>query len=97
MRSKKLVIRRIILIFSIFVLTIVIYNGYRLLVSKKYENARLGSEITGLESDIESEEKKIDELNKTKKDREITDEDYEDFAREELGLIKKDEIVIKPR
>lgn len=88
--------KRILLIILILVLGIFIVKGIKLLKSKKYEYESKITFVEELKDELESEKNKknTEEVldNKT-----ITDEDYESLAREELGLIKKDEIIIKPR
>ena len=49
-----------------------------------------------MNNEIKEEESKIKQIDKNTS-HVITDEEYESLAREELGLIKKDEIIIKPR
>ncbi len=90
--SKK----RYILIILLFALGVIIVNGVRLLESKKFEYESKTTFIEELKSEIEVEKNKEKPKN-TSSDDNITNEEYESLAREELGLIKKDEIVIKPR
>ncbi|MBQ7743881.1 MAG: hypothetical protein IJT67_03720 [Lachnospiraceae bacterium] len=90
--SKK----RLILIALLLLLSIFVVREIRLLKSKKLEYESKNAFVSDLQAEVESEA----ENEKQKSDLEsqnITDEEYESLAREELGLIKKDEIVIKPR
>lgn len=89
-------IKRLLILVILFILIAVLINSMKLLKAKKNENFLKDIEIENLKNDISIESKKAEELNKAK-DKVATDEDYEELAREELGLIKKDEIVIKPR
>lgn len=89
-------IKRLLILTVLFILIAVLFYSVKLLNSKKTENFLKDVKIENLKTDILNESQKANELNKAK-DKVATDEDYEELAREELGLIKKDEIVIKPR
>lgn len=89
-------LRRVVLIAILFVLIAFLFLSFKVLKQKKNENILKTIEIENLNQEIEKEDKKTDELSKAK-GKDTTDEDYEELARKELGLIKKDEIVIKPR
>ena len=90
--SKK----RLILIVLLLVLGIVIYNEVKILRAKQYEYESKVAQVENLRDEIESEKSKEKPKNVSGQDT-ISDEEYESLAREELGLIKKDEIIIKPR
>ena len=89
-------IKRALLVGFIVVLVVLAIKGKDMLNAKKLEyNVKLNT-IEGLKEEINIEESKALKYDKVK--NQITsDEDYESLAREELGLIRKDEIVIKPR
>ncbi len=88
--------KRIILIIMIVVLCAFIVNGIKMHSSKIDEYNEKLVKIENLEKEIEAEDNKLEQINKSH--NQITsDEEYESLAREELGLIRKDEIVIRPR
>lgn len=89
-------IKRILLIVAIILGIVLCIFLYRLSKSKEAKNIKMSQEIERLNNEIQNEDDKKDELEKAK-NRSVSDEEYESMAREELGLIKKDEIVIKPR
>ena len=90
--SKK----RLILILLLIILSILIVKEISILKSKKLEYESKSAFVSDLQEEIQSEENKEKQI-KSLDGQNITDEEYESLAREELGLIKKDEIVIKPR
>ena len=88
--------KRVLLVVIIFVLLVFIFKNFKLLKEKKQEyNSKIVSiEKLNEEINIEnSREQKLDDS----KNQLTSDEEYESLAREELGLIRRDEIVIKPR
>lgn len=93
MNGKK--IRRFILIITFIALFLLTYLGFTIYKRKRDENLAKQVLIEDLKDEIIIEESKIGNADINR----ISDsyEDYENFARNELGLIKKDEIVIKPR
>ena len=88
--------KRLILIALLVVLGILLFKGREILKAQKLEYASKETLVEDLKSEIESEINKEKAKENIDEDA-ITDEEYESLAREELGLIKKDEIVIKPR
>ena len=92
MSSRK----RFLLILSLILMIMLIYNGVKVINVKKLEYDKKAAYMEDLNEDIREEEEKLKQLENSR-NKTITDEDYESLAREELGLIKKDEIVIKPR
>lgn len=88
--------RRLILIVLLLILGFMTIKAYRLFLKKRIEYDDKLARITALDEELESENER-EKLLESLKSQIITDEDYESLAREELGLIRKDEIVIKPR
>lgn len=88
--------RRLILIVLLLILGFMTIKAYRLFLKKRIEYDDKLARITALDEELESENER-EKLLESSKSQIITDEDYESLAREELGLIRKDEIVIKPR
>ena len=88
--------RRLILIVLLLILGFMTIKAYRLFLKKRIEYDDKLARITALDEELESENER-EKLLESSKSQVITDEDYESLAREELGLIRKDEIVIKPR
>lgn len=97
MKSKLRVAIRIILVICVVLLGFALYKGYFLFKERRDESIEKAQKVEALKDDIKSEKDRLKELEKTKKDKDVTDEDYEAIARDEFGLIKKDEIIIKPR
>lgn len=91
------VVIRVILIVCVVLLGAFLCRGYFMLKDKTAQTKANAQKIEALKDDIKSEEEKVSELKKNNKSKDVTDEDYEAIARQEFGLIKKDEIVIKPR
>ena len=89
-------VKRAFLVIILIVLSLSIYFGMKVLKNSQATNIRKTIEIQDLKDEIANEESKAFSINKSKNQK-TTDEDYEALARKELGLIKKDEIVIKPR
>lgn len=87
--------RRTIMVLVIIVLAILLFASYRVFNEKNKEFARSEKRIEQLENEI-SDANKIAEEFKKKDNNSVSDEDIEKVARQELGLIKRDEIVIKP-
>lgn len=81
----------------LFILVIVVLLGfsYKVFNEKSVELSKKIEKIEELEEQISAEEEKIKQLKKQEK-HVTTDEDIEAIARQELGLIKRDEIVIRP-
>ena len=88
-------LKRAILLIFLATICVLIFISYKTLKRKQIENIAKSYKIEEIESEIAVEEERAKELGK-KKDASATNDDYESLARE-LGLIKKDEIVIKPR
>lgn len=78
------------------VLVVFVYLGSIFLRKVKRESLNKTIEINGLKSQIEIENNQNADLKKTEIDN-ITKADLEELARKDLGLIKKDEIVIRPK
>lgn len=89
-------ILRVALLVILVGLIVATYNCFLLFNAKKQEYVDKKLKIENLTDEIKEEESKIKQIDNNK-DKIITDEEYESLAREELGLIKKDEIVIRPR
>ena len=87
--------KRMIILIIIFTITIAIFFAKELLSDKKSEYARKINEAEKLEMAIKDEEDKASKLKKND-NKAFGDEEMESLARSELGLIKRDEIVIKP-
>ena len=77
------------------VLVVAVCVSYRAFSKKNEEFADRLKRIERLEDQISAEDEKSKQLKK-QEDKVISDEDIESIARQELGLIKKDEIVIRP-
>ena len=88
--------RRLILIVLLLVLSFLTFKAYRLFTQKRLEYGDKLARITALDEELESENER-EKILESSKSQVITDEDYESLAREELGIIRKDELVIKPR
>lgn len=88
--------RRLILIVLLLILGFLTFKAYKLFLKKRLEYDDKINRIATLEEELESESER-EKMLESSKNQVITDEDYESLAREELGLIRKDEIVIKPR
>lgn len=86
---------RTIMVLVIIVLAILLFESYKVFNEKNKEFARSEKRIEQLENEI-SDANKIAEEFKRKDNNSVSDEDIEKVARQELGLIKRDEIVIKP-
>lgn len=87
--------KRIIVLIIILTITIAIFFAKELLNDKKSEYVRKINEVEKLEMAIKEEEDKAAKLKKNDS-KAFGDEEMESLARSELGLIKRDEIVIKP-
>lgn len=88
--------RRILVIISCFILIILVYLGINKIKMLEIEHNDKIIKISNLKEELESEKaKSLD--SKSSNNNKVEDEDYEDVARKELGLIKKDEIVIIPK
>ena len=94
--KKNMSVIRFVLIFILVGLIVASYKCIRLYNVKKEEYNDKKQQIENLNNEIKEEESKIKQIDKNIS-HVITDEEYESLAREELGLIKKDEIIIKPR
>ena len=88
--------KRILIVVIIVGLLGSIVFARKMLDIKKDELASKDERIAQLELEIESEKTKAEQLKKSDS-QVMKDEDMESLARSELGLIKRDEIVIKPR
>lgn len=95
MKERARKSKRVLLVFSIVVLVGVIGLLCKTLDAKTKEYQKNVNRIEELNDQISDENEKAKQLQKQNKDV-ITDSDIEAIARQELGLIKKDEIVIRP-
>ena len=87
--------KHLLIIGILAILLISILFARKMLKNKQSEYANKISEIEQLEMAIKDEEDKSSKLKKS--DGNVLDnEDMESLARAELGLIKRDEIIIKP-
>lgn len=83
------------MVLAFVVLIAMIGYSYKAYVSKTAEYENKISRIEELQNQIAAEDEKTKQL-KRQDNSVITNEDIEAIARQELGLIKKDEIVIRP-
>lgn len=88
--------KRMIIVGIIIFLLCTIVFAKNMLNNERAELVNKDNKIVQLELEIESENDKTEQLKKSDS-QVMKDEDMESLARSELGLIKKDEIVIKPR
>ena len=88
-------LKRFIMLLFILVIVVLLGFSYKVFNEKNIELSKKIEKIEELEEQISAEEEKIKQLKKQEK-RVTTDEDIEAIARQELGLIKRDEIVIRP-
>ena len=88
-------IKRFIMLLLILCLVVLLGFSYKVFNEKNVELSKKVEKIAELEEQINAEEEKIKQLKK-QENRVTTDEDIEAIARQELGLIKRDEIVIRP-
>ena len=88
--------KRIVIIGLLVFLLGTIAFAKRMLKNEKEELASKDEKIAKLELEIEYESIKTEQLKKSDRQA-MKDEDMESLARSELGLIKRNEIVIKPR
>ena len=96
-KNRKFIpVKRVILVIIFVVLLIATYNLVRFFNVKRIEYNDKKLTIENLNNEIKAEEDKIKQIDNSRSES-ITNEEYESLAREELGLIKKDEIVIRPR
>lgn len=77
-------------------LVVFVYLGNVYLRKVKSESLKKTVEVNGLKSQIEIENNRNKDLKKTEISN-VTKGDLEELARKDLGLIKKDEILIKPK
>ena len=87
--------KRFLMIFALVILTVAVLFSYRVFNEKSAEYDQKKRVIEELNDQIAMEDDKSKRL-KERDDKVTTDEDIEAIARQELGLIKKDEIVIRP-
>lgn len=88
-------LRRLFMIVVLLVLLALIGFSYKVFNDKNDEYAKKLERIDDLEEQIATEEARQKQLKK-QENHVTTDEDIEAIARRELGLIKRDEIVIRP-
>lgn len=88
-------LKRFIMLLLILCLVVLLGFSYKVFNEKNVELSKKVEKIAELEEQINAEEEKIKQLKK-QENRVTTDEDIEAIARQELGLIKRDEIVIRP-
>lgn len=87
--------KRIVILGVLVILIFAVLFAKNVLKSKQSEYANKISEIENLEIAIQDEEDKSSKLKKNE-GHVLDNEDMESIARAELGLIKRDEIIIKP-
>ena len=87
--------KRYFTIFVLIALLAMLGFSYKIFKEKNDEYLKKISRIEELEEQISNEENRIKQL-KEQENRVTTDEGIEAIARQELGLIKRDEIVIRP-
>lgn len=87
--------KRIFIVAILIVLISAILFARGFLNDKKSEYARKVEEIEKLEFAIQDEDDKASNLKKNES-KVLGNEEMESLARSELGLIKRDEIVIRP-
>ena len=83
------------MVLAFVVLVAMISFSYKAFVNKTAEYENNVSRIEELQKQIADEDEKTKQL-KRQDNSVITNEDIEAIARQELGLIKRDEIVIRP-
>ena len=88
-------VKRVFMLFVLLVLAALIGFSYKAFNEKNDEYAKKLERIEDLEEQIAAEDDRLKQLKK-QENRVTTDEDIEAIARQELGLIKRDEIVIRP-
>ena len=88
--------KRIIIVGILVILIGTIVFAKKFLKEQKDTLISKDERIAQLELEIESESAKSEQLKKNDS-QVMKDEDMESLARSELGLIKRNEIVIKPR
>lgn len=88
--------RRIFIIISCLILIFSICFGIKKIKYLEAERQDKIIKISNLKEELESEMAK-DSDEATSNNKKNEDADYEDIARKELGLIKKDEIIIIPK
>lgn len=97
--SHKLFTRRLKRFFWSTVLIVLIVIAVFLTISRREDKSELIAKdikIEDLKRQISNEEEKAEDLKK--KQEYVPYEDYiEDIARSELGLIKEDEIILRPQ
>lgn len=87
---------RVLLVLVLIVLLFFSIKSFSTYKLKKEENSLQIEKIEELNKELEIVDEKLKEFIKNIGE-ENEDLNYEIVAREELGLIKKDEIIIKPR
>ncbi len=87
--------KRIVILGVLVILIFAVLFAKNVLKSKQSEYSNKISEIENLEVAIQDEEDKSSKLKKNE-GHVLDNEDMESIARAELGLIKRDEIIIKP-
>ena len=87
--------KRIVILGILVILMLAVLFSKNVLKSKQSEYANKISEIENLEIAIQDEADKSSKLKKNE-GHILDNEDMESIARAELGLIKRDEIIIKP-
>ena len=98
-KSKKSILhpnlKRFLIIYIFLFLVLTIYVSYIVYNKKNIEYYEKSRMIEDLKDKILYEEDKNKQLKKQNTEY-LTNEDVEEIARKELGLIRRDEIVIKP-
>ena len=79
----------------IAVLVVALGFSYKVFTEKNEEYLKKAERIEELEEQISAENDRLKQL-KEQENHVTTDEGIEAIARQELGLIKRDEIVIRP-
>ena len=98
-RQKNSIINPIYRVFFI-IITILMINFISFFSNKnrivEYENTEKMSEIASLEKNLQDEQLESEELKNVDTSWRKTIENVEEIARDQLNLIKKDEIILIP-
>ena len=89
-------IKRILLCLILTLFSVLIYKSYTLFNKKNNEYANKMDLVRELEAQIDAENSKAKKLDR-QNDNVTTNDEIEAIARQELGLIKRDEILIRPK
>lgn len=89
-------IKRILLCLMLTLFSVLIYKSYTLFDKKNNEYSNKMDLVRELEAQIDAENSKAKKLDR-QNDNVTTNDEIEAIARQELGLIKRDEILIRPK